>query len=153
MNTDTVSAQQQKDKIYRLCIIGLLIINAAFICFVFFYRCLQPSTEEMIADMVSSKQELMKAYEVEFPLTRYILLKVEIEKDTQKNEKKSVVYSKISQAIQELESILRKNDIEQILGREKTENIRKELEYMKARRLEYAGPQTTRNSEGIDYEK
>ena len=153
MHNDTMPVPQPKEKIYRLCIIGLLIINAAFICFVFFYRCIQPPTEEIINEMVNSKQELMNVYEVEFPLTRYILLKIDIEKDIRKNVQKTIIYSKISQAIRELEAILDTNGIEQILGPKKKENLYKELEYMKARRLKYAGTQSVRHGEGVIHEK
>ncbi|MFC1479394.1 hypothetical protein ACFL6F_02250 [Planctomycetota bacterium] len=146
------SSQISKNRTSHFLIILLLSINILFIGFIFFSEGGKPSTEEMIAEVVHTKNEVMQAYEVELPLTRYVLLKIEIQKNINEQKNNTIIYPKISQAIHELESILNRDGIENILEPNKRESIIKELIDMKALSRKYASEHKSSNSKGVDSE-
>ena len=146
------SSQTVKNRFSHVLIILLVSINILFIGFIFFSDSGKPSTEEMIAEVVYTKNAVMKAYEVELPLTRYVLLKIEIQKNIKEQKNNSIIHSKISKAIQELESILNRDNIANVLGSSKRESIIKELGDMKALSRKYAVENKTPNTKGIKSE-
>ena len=146
------SPQVLKNRVSHFLIILLLSINILFIGFIFFSESGKPSTEEMIAEVVHTKHTVMNAYEVELPLTRYILLKIEIQKNIKEEKNNTIIYSKISKAIQELESILNRDSIEKIIEPSKKESIIEELNDMKALKRKYASSNKSENLKGVNSE-
>lgn len=143
--TDMHSEQTRshKDRLSRTLIIVLLAINMLFIAFIFIHDAGKPSSEEMSAEVQNLKHAVMNTYEIELPLTRYVLLKIEIRKNIQEHKNKEIIQKNISQAIEELESILSRDRVKSVLNREKRESLEKELCEMKQLGRSYGtGPES-----------
>lgn len=110
----------------------LLAINVVFLLFIVsrFPEDRTQSLEEVKAQ-ISDKRN---GYEIEMHLSRYILLKMQIQKDIREGTDSASIRGDIEKAITELESILSIPELTTALDMSKQEDLRNELTDMKRSR-------------------